>query len=104
MAVAHAYYKQAPRGWGGGWVNEKGRAPLCGRQRRQRNLRRAARASRHPLLPQTHLSCGPQGIAPADVVILLSPEFNVGYAREFLAAAKPRMAVVFIHEPSMPLE
>jgi hypothetical protein len=44
------------------------------------------------------------GIAPADVVVFASPEFNVNYAREFIAAARPRMVVVFIHEPGMSLE
>lgn len=45
-----------------------------------------------------------EGIAPADVAIFLSPEFNIDYTREFIAAARPRMVIVFVHEPSMDLK
>ncbi|GBF98521.1 hypothetical protein Rsub_11512 [Raphidocelis subcapitata] len=44
------------------------------------------------------------GITAADVAVFASPEFNVDYAREFIAAARPRMVVVFIHEPAMNLD
>ncbi len=45
-----------------------------------------------------------QGITKADVAVFVSPEFNIGYVREFIAAARPRMVVMFIHEPSMDMK
>jgi hypothetical protein len=45
-----------------------------------------------------------EGITAADVAVFLSPEFNIDYVVEFLARAKPRMAVMFIHEPGMDIK
>jgi hypothetical protein len=45
-----------------------------------------------------------EGIAPCDVAIFLSPEFSIDYYRNFINTAKPRMVIIFLHEPSMKLE
>lgn len=44
-----------------------------------------------------------EGINETDVAIFVSPEFSIGYYREFIRRARPRMLIVFIHEPNMDL-
>jgi hypothetical protein len=44
-----------------------------------------------------------RGISKADVVIFVSPESNIGYYKDFIRAATPRLVVLLIHEPMMPL-
>jgi len=45
-----------------------------------------------------------EGITTADVAVFVSPEFNMDYVREFIAAATPRMVIMFVHEPSMDIK
>jgi hypothetical protein len=41
-----------------------------------------------------------QGIRRADVAIFISPEFSVDYYRSFIAAARPRFVIIYVHEPT----
>jgi hypothetical protein len=43
------------------------------------------------------------GVKPCDVAIFVSPEFNIDYTREFIALSRPRMSIMFFHEPRMEL-